>query len=123
MKKLSFFTKKFFQVFDALIQFEREVGTMEELDRALEKVNSQIIRISSRPQKKKVEKSKKRKTENGEDVEVKKRREDTKEKGRNSIMNKDEFVNGTTEIAAKIEQNTEVFSRRIFKDNIAFLVH
>ncbi|VDK82101.1 unnamed protein product [Litomosoides sigmodontis] len=97
-----------YTVFDALIQFEREVGTIEELDKALEKVNAQVHRISSRPQKNKVEKSKKRKTENDEGVEVKKMRENMREKRCDSIMNKDEFVNGTTESAAKVQQNSEM---------------
>ncbi|VDM95406.1 unnamed protein product [Thelazia callipaeda] len=44
-----------FTVFEALIQFEREVGTIEELDIALAKVNSQAVRISSRGEKSKFE--------------------------------------------------------------------
>ncbi|VDD88435.1 unnamed protein product [Enterobius vermicularis] len=40
--------------FDALIQFERETGTLEELDKALVRVNAQASRIAARPQKKKL---------------------------------------------------------------------
>lgn len=103
--------QKKFQVFDALIQFEREVGTIEELDKALEKVNAQAIRISSRPQKDKMEKSKKRKRENDEDVQAKKTKMKVK---RELIVNEDEFVNGATETAAQIQPNREVFFRRKF---------
>lgn len=42
------------QAFDALIQFERETGTLEELDKALVRVNAQASRIAARPQKKKL---------------------------------------------------------------------
>uniref|UniRef100_A0A0N5A7Y2 Squamous cell carcinoma antigen recognized by T-cells 3 n=1 Tax=Syphacia muris TaxID=451379 RepID=A0A0N5A7Y2_9BILA len=42
-----------FMAYDALIQFEREVGTLDELDIALVKVNAQAARIASRPQKRK----------------------------------------------------------------------
>ncbi|KAL3995359.1 RNA recognition motif family protein [Acanthocheilonema viteae] len=99
-----------YMVFDALIQFEREVGTIEELDKALEKVNAQAARISLRPQKNKVEKSKKRKKENDENVEVKKRKEDVKEKEKKVIMNKDEFLNDTAETTVKIQRKNEVIN-------------
>ncbi|CAG9534393.1 unnamed protein product [Cercopithifilaria johnstoni] len=98
-----------YTVFDALIQFEREVGTIEELDKALEKVNAQAVRISLRPQKNKMEKSKKRKKENDEDVEVKKRKEDrAEEKGKKLIMNRTDFVNGTADVAAKNQHESEM---------------
>ncbi|KAI1724998.1 prp18 domain-containing protein [Ditylenchus destructor] len=45
-------TDKPFDVFAALVQFEREEGTLEELDKAVEKVNAQAVRISSRQQAK-----------------------------------------------------------------------
>uniref|UniRef100_A0A1I7VQM3 RRM domain-containing protein n=1 Tax=Loa loa TaxID=7209 RepID=A0A1I7VQM3_LOALO len=100
-----------YTVFDALIQFEREVGTIEDLDKALQKVNAQAARISLRPQKNKVEKnSKKRKKENDEDVEIKKRKEDMKKKGQILITNEDEFRNGTTEAATKIQQKSEMIN-------------
>ncbi|MCP9263905.1 Squamous cell carcinoma antigen recognized by T-cells 3-like protein [Dirofilaria immitis] len=87
-----------FLVFDALIQFEREVGTIEELDKALEKVNAQAGRISLRPQKNKMEKTgKKRKKENEED-----------ENEQELVIDKDELVNGAMETATKIHKNTEL---------------
>lgn len=63
-------------MFDALIQFEREVGTLEEMDKALEKVNAQVARISKRPQKTRgdSEKSAKRKALEKEEIEIKKKR-------------------------------------------------
>ncbi|KAI1715542.1 prp18 domain-containing protein [Ditylenchus destructor] len=45
-------TDKPFDVFAALVQFEREEGTLEELDKAVEKVNAQAKRISDRQQAK-----------------------------------------------------------------------
>uniref|UniRef100_A0A915ANK0 RRM domain-containing protein n=1 Tax=Parascaris univalens TaxID=6257 RepID=A0A915ANK0_PARUN len=42
-------------VYEALIQFEREVGTLKELDKALEKVNAQAARVAVRSPKKKAE--------------------------------------------------------------------
>ncbi|EJW78303.1 hypothetical protein WUBG_10788, partial [Wuchereria bancrofti] len=82
-----------YMVFDALIQFEREVGSIDDLDKALQKVNAQASRISSRPQKNKMEKSsKKRRKENDEDVEVKRRREDMEKKGQKFITNEDDFT-------------------------------
>lgn len=90
------------------------MGSIEELDKALEKVNAQAARISLRPQKNKVEKSsKKRKKENDEDIEVKKRKEDAKKKEQKLITSKDEFVNGTMETATKIQQKEEVFFKKI----------
>ncbi|VDN55403.1 unnamed protein product [Dracunculus medinensis] len=41
-----------YQVFEAMLQFEREEGSLEELDLAVDKVDAQIARISSRPFKK-----------------------------------------------------------------------
>uniref|UniRef100_A0A915DGW6 RRM domain-containing protein n=1 Tax=Ditylenchus dipsaci TaxID=166011 RepID=A0A915DGW6_9BILA len=49
-------TDKPFDVFNALVQFEREEGTLQELDKAVEKVNAQAIRLKNRPPSK--EKSK-----------------------------------------------------------------
>ncbi|KAM3715688.1 Nuclear RNA-binding protein [Dirofilaria immitis] len=99
-----------YTVFDALIQFEREVGTIEELDKALEKVNAQAGRISLRPQKNKMEKTgKKRKKENEEDVEIKKRK-DVRENEQELVIDKDELVNGAMETATKIHKNTEVMN-------------
>ncbi|VIO94605.1 conserved hypothetical protein,hypothetical protein [Brugia malayi] len=98
-----------YTVFDALIQFEREVGSIDDLDKALQKVNAQVSRISSRPQKNKMEKSsKKRKKENDEDVEVKRKREDVEKKGQKFITNEDDFINGTLKITAKIQQKKEM---------------
>uniref|UniRef100_A0A0R3S7A8 RRM domain-containing protein n=1 Tax=Elaeophora elaphi TaxID=1147741 RepID=A0A0R3S7A8_9BILA len=99
-----------YAVYDALIQFEREVGTIEELDRALEKVNAQVTRISSRPQKNKMENSKKRKKEKDEDIEVKKRKKDMKEKEKKLITDKDEFINGTAETTIRIQRKSEVIN-------------
>ncbi|VDK73019.1 unnamed protein product [Onchocerca ochengi] len=100
-----------YAVFDTLIQFEREVGTIEELDKALEKVNAQANRISLRPQKNKTEKSsKKRKRENDDDVEVKKKKENIEEKEQKLITNKDEFVNGTTKTMINIQQEREMIN-------------
>lgn len=42
-------TDRPYDVFGALVQFEREEGSLEELDKALEKVNSQAKRIRARP--------------------------------------------------------------------------
>lgn len=49
-----------YTAFDALIQFEREEGTLEELDKALEKVNAQAMRVAARPQKKQLDESRKK---------------------------------------------------------------
>uniref|UniRef100_A0A1I7WEZ9 Pre-mRNA-splicing factor 18 n=1 Tax=Heterorhabditis bacteriophora TaxID=37862 RepID=A0A1I7WEZ9_HETBA len=40
-------------IFEYIIQFEREEGTLEQLDKALEKVNAQAIHRANRPQKQK----------------------------------------------------------------------
>ncbi|CAJ0948305.1 unnamed protein product, partial [Mesorhabditis belari] len=46
------------QIFEAIIQFEREVGTLEQLQTALDKVNTQVLQRASRPQKKEREDNK-----------------------------------------------------------------
>ncbi|CAJ0932801.1 unnamed protein product, partial [Mesorhabditis belari] len=46
------------QIFEAIIQFEREEGTLEQLQAALDKVNTQVLQRASRPQKKEREENK-----------------------------------------------------------------
>uniref|UniRef100_A0A915PK10 RRM domain-containing protein n=1 Tax=Setaria digitata TaxID=48799 RepID=A0A915PK10_9BILA len=109
--------------FDALIQFEREVGTIEELDKALEKVNAQASRISLRPQKDKAEKSiKKRKKESSGDVEIKKRKDDVQEKEQRFKRNRNETANGTTEAVMEMQQNVMVIANKKQVDGDGFVV-
>ncbi|VDN26992.1 unnamed protein product [Gongylonema pulchrum] len=108
-----------FTVFDALIQFEREVGTLQELDKALEKVNAQAARVSMRPQKSKPENdSKKRKKEKNEEIEAKKKKKEEDQEQKQATNNE---VNGVEE-PVKSQKKEEASSSRIQVDDDGFVV-
>lgn len=97
------------------------MGTIEDVDKALQKVNAQAARISQRPQRNTVDKiNKKRKKGSDEGSEAKKMKEDGRIKGQELISSEDQLVNGRTKTAA--EQKKEVFIRNFFLVYFVFFV-
>lgn len=89
------------------------MGTLEELDKALEKVNAQAARISMRPQRNKTgNDGKKRKNEKNEETEVKKRkREAVQEQG---LAMGSGLTNGIVESSVKSQAKEEVIFKKSF---------
>lgn len=84
-------TDKPHEIFSAFIQFEREEGTLEELDKALEKVNSQARRVQNQTQQKQKLKRGHQKTNEKEYQSTKNKKNFNKNENISEVIDEDGF--------------------------------